>query len=122
MAQMKVPTIENRQLNEWQKFCRTTLLPSFAFQPWHHRFAMVTERINPSDAGNYGLRTGWYFRVKLDDGRDCQTFYPPWWKTRYGFVKVSKLLFNARPSTVDIFCQYSRHANSEDSVRIRIAR
>lgn len=115
---MTIPTLENRQLSSWQQFLRYTFVPEFLGQKHHLRSASVKKFLKP---GEHNL-LGWYLKVEFDTEQDCQAVYPHWWKKRVAYVKVSKQLFMARPFSVDIFCQYSRHLNEQDSVMVKIAR
>jgi hypothetical protein len=112
-----VPTLENRNLSGLQQFLRYSFVPEFLGQKHHLKSARVTKFIRP---GDYHL-LGWYLEVEFDSHQDCQTVYPSWWKKRVAYVRVSKRLFDAKPHSVDVFCQYSRHNNQKNSVRVRIA-
>ncbi len=113
-----MPTLANRNLSGWQQFLRYSFVPEFWGQKRHLKSAWVKKFIHPADSG----RMGWYLEVEFDSHRDCQTIYPGWWKKRVASVRVSKRLFDAQPHSVQVFCQYSRHLNQANSVRVRIAR
>lgn len=118
MAQAIIPTLENNNLSRWQQFLQSAFIPEFLGQEQHLKSTWVKKFIHPNDS-HLG---GWHLEVEFDDHRDCQTIYPSWWKKRIAYVRVSKKLFEAKPHSVDVFCQYSRHLNQANSVRVRIAR
>ncbi|MCA9362207.1 hypothetical protein KC906_02435 [Candidatus Kaiserbacteria bacterium] len=93
----------------------------FALRKRHLKHADIIARHAPGFESPVGLGFGYYFEVTFDTHQDSQVCYSVEHIPRRGFVRVSKALFDAYPLQIQhlqVWCRYSRHHNTSDSVSL----
>ena len=93
-------------------------IPEYIGVPWKYKNARVQEKV----LVQIGFFKFYYLKVIFDEYKDCQSIYPPNYKRRKGVVAVSKRLYEASPNHIGIFCQYSRHYDDTEDVKVMIAK